>query len=57
MTSCRAGGLENREPLKPDYKWRELELAFPLLPGPGARPLHAESMRHFRFYGTSGHSA
>jgi hypothetical protein len=45
MTSGKAGGLKTREPLKADYKWCQLEVAFALLPGPGARPLHAETIR------------
>jgi hypothetical protein len=47
MTSGRTGGMKNSEPLKADYKWRRLKGAFPLLPGPGARALHAEIMRRF----------
>ena len=42
MTSGRAGDLKNSEPLKADYKWRHLQVAFPLVPGPEARALHAE---------------
>jgi hypothetical protein len=43
MTSGKAGGLENREPLKAGYKRRHLEVDFPLLPGPGIPEL---SIRH-----------
>jgi hypothetical protein len=39
MTSGRAGGLKNREPLKVDYRWQNLKVVTPLLPGPGARTL------------------
>jgi len=52
MTSGRAGGLKNREPLKADFNGRHLKVAFALLPGPGARTLRAEIMRHLCFQGT-----
>jgi len=39
MTSSRAGGLKTREPLKADYKWYHLKVAFPLLPGPGGKDI------------------
>jgi hypothetical protein len=54
MTSGRVGGLKNREPHKADYKWHQLKVAIAPLPGPRARPLHAETVRRFWLHGPAG---